>query len=351
MDTKMCVLCEQQLPFACFFRASMPDSRGNRRSNDGYLGRCNLCTWEQNAVRKREKGLDDASEMRRFERYRTIQAGILAYYATHDKMPKCDCGCGLWSQFKSDGQPRPRNYKHSREDDIGRYCSKCEKFKKWDEFHSDKHTNTVAKRKSACSTCVHEEMAERKKRNPGYRAKLSKRAKERHEAIEKQMEANWIAEHGAMPECECGCGKAVRMDIHLTHAPRHFVGSHKSRAEGYAESQSESTRLYYELLYSGSGYLDADLVRKAIRDLKKKRGLTWAEVDAITGIKLKSRINNVRTQAYPHDMIVDVLRALGNMARVADPEKTRIRQEDIVRRDRSFNTSASHNPEHRLSRI
>lgn len=87
--------------------------------------------------------------------------------------------------------------------------------------------------------------------------------------------AAYLAEHGSAPECGCGCGEPVNFDD--SAKPYRYRFNHHVRVNGAGRRVTEA-RL--------KDNLDIADVRKAFRDIKERRNMTWNEMARTIGISL-----------------------------------------------------------------
>lgn len=92
----------------------------------------------------------------------------------------------------------------------------------------------------------------------------------------RDMTAAYVAEHGSLPLCACGCGNPTKLD--RDGNPRQFTTGHNQRAVDLAE-RSARRRRSHEMVR-----VDYPVFRAMLRDYKQKNGLTWPQVAERGGI-------------------------------------------------------------------
>lgn len=108
--------------------------------------------------------------------------------------------------------------------------------------------------------------------------------------LQKREDA-YVAEHGAMPSCACGCGEPVKMNS--CGKPQKYAGiNHQSRVHDMAEL-SRSGRA---AKHRSDGDIPLEKFREVVERVKKDRGLTWAQLSEMAGV----HPSTLRSRMYDH---------------------------------------------------
>lgn len=84
--------------------------------------------------------------------------------------------------------------------------------------------------------------------------------------------AQYVAEHGAMPQCECGCGTEVGMAA--DGKPYRFKNGHRMRMP----DRIEALRIHSRERWDDRNSIDRDVFFTKLNELRVAKGMTWPEL-------------------------------------------------------------------------
>jgi hypothetical protein len=134
---------------------------------------------------------------------------------------------------------------------------------------------------------------EEQKKADAERVKLA-----RAELRQKKIEA-YLAEHGAAPQCQCGCGKPV--EFNRFAKPNKFIFSH------YAPEPGSGNAVQYD-----GHRIPTHKAKVALENLRKKNGWSIHEMARLGGVKRSTLWSILRDPNYAkdHGINAEMIRSL-----------------------------------------
>ena len=220
---------------------------------------------------------------------------------------------------------------------MNKTCSTCKQEFPLTRENFHVNNSTVDGFKSRCKDCENEY----KRNHPWERkytplSKLPKdqaaAAREHDASYVKRKTAEWIAENGPMPTCECGCGETVRWSRRY-RGPARFVDRHYNYTEEKKQRASESLKGYHQKKIEDGDFIEIKKLRTAIKKVKADKGWTWDEVAFHGGLSkghIRSMMSDDRVISVNRDLVWGFFRRIAGMSAPASTFQKRERVKDLI---------------------
>jgi hypothetical protein len=138
--------------------------------------------------------------------------------------------------------------------------------------------------------------------------------------------AQWLAEHGETPFCQCGCGERVKLDAN--GRPRKYAGkNHHMRTRQAHERLSARSLEFHEQRRERDGSIPIEKFRAACKQLKEDKGWSWKKLATEGGINpnyMRALMHDKRLKSVSREWATNFFRRTAGLA--APPSKYQLKR-------------------------